>query len=230
MSKPSILVIEDDDKVRKFIVSTLKFEDYRILEASTGNQGIILMNTHNPDVILLDLGLPDIDGKEVVKTIRKVSQVPIIILSARFEDSDKVEVLDYGADDYLTKPFSVEELLARLRVVFRRRKQSINNERFLKNRGLLLDLDSGIVSVNGTEMHTTPIEYKLLVLLMSNQDKILTYNVILKEVWGLYSDNIPALRVFVATLRRKIETLDPDGSYIQTHVGLGYRMVKNEEV
>lgn len=229
MSKPTILVIEDDDKIRKFIVSTLKFEEYRILEASTGSQGILLMSTHNLDAILLDLGLPDMDGKEVVKTIRTVSQIPIIILSARFEDSDKVEALDFGADDYLTKPFSVEELLARLRVVFRRRKQSINNDRFLKNHGLLLDLETGIVSVNGIEMHTTPIEYKLLLLLMSNQNKILTYNVILKEVWGLYSDNVPALRVFVATLRRKIEALDPESVYIQTHVGLGYRMVKYEE-
>lgn len=229
MSKSCILVIEDDDKVRKFIVSTLEFDDYRVLEARTGKQGIQLMSSHNPDVILLDLGLPDIDGREVVRTIRTASETPILILSARFEDHDKVSVLDDGADDYLTKPFSVEELLARIRVILRRRKHSLNNDKFLKNGELFLDLDSSIVSINGIEMHTTPIEFKLLQLFMSNLDKILTYNVILKEVWGLYSDNIPALRVFVTTLRRKMEALDHDSTYIQTHVGMGYRMVKRDE-
>lgn len=227
MSKHTILVIEDDVKVRKFIVSTLEYNDYHVIESGTGQHGITLMNANNPDLILLDLGLPDLDGIEVIKVIRSYLNIPIIILSARTEDNDKVLALDLGADDYLTKPFSVDELLARLRANLRR-SQNQSSEQVLSNGNLVMDPSLGVAWLNQQELHLTPIEFKLLELFMMNQDKVLSYNTILKAVWGYYSDNIPALRVFVTTLRRKLEKYDEDHNYIQTHVGVGYRMIKME--
>lgn len=186
--------------------------------------------THNPDIILLDLGLPDIDGMEVIKKIRTWSDVPIIIISARSEDSDKVEALDAGADDYLTKPFSVEELLARIRVterriVFNRREQNESN--IFVNGKLKIDYSSGCAYIDEKELHLTPIEYKLLCLLASNVGKVLTHTYLTQKIWGhSWENDVASLRVFMATLRKKIDKESMSVQYIQTHVGIGYRMIR----
>lgn len=231
MNKPMILVVEDDPAVRNLITTTLETQKYRFLSAQTGETAILEAVSHNPDLVLLDLGLPDIDGIEIIKKIRTWSIMPIIVLSARSEDTDKIDALDAGADDYLTKPFSVEELLARLRVTLRRLtyiQDNIGKEisEFI-NGELKIDYAGGCVYMEDNEVHLTPIEYKLLVLLAKNVGKVLTYTFITKSVWGSAWDNdIASLRVFMATLRKKIE-LDPaTPKYIQTHIGVGYRMLK----
>ena len=186
--------------------------------------------SHNPDIILLDLGLPDIDGVEVIRRIREWSNVPIIVISARSEDSDKIDALDAGADDYLTKPFSVEELLARLRVTQRRlalMQNTISQEAVYENGQLRIDYAKRCAYLCGEEMRLTPIEYKLLCLLAQNTGKVLTHKFILQNVWGrsLESD-VGSLRVFMATLRKKLEKAPGSPKYIQTHIGIGYRMLR----
>ena len=228
MNKPTILVVEDDVPVRCLITTTLKTHGYKYLTASNGETAIMMTTSHNPDIMLLDLGLPDIDGIEVIRSVRTWSNLPIIVLSARSEDSDKIEALDNGADDYLTKPFSVEELLARLRVTFRRINtvQPAGGTEFV-NGGLKIDYASGCVYLDGEELHLTPIEYKLVCLLAKNVGKVLTHTYITKEIWGSAWDNdVASLRVFMATLRKKIEKDTSSPKYIQTHVGVGYRMLK----
>ena len=188
--------------------------------------------SHNPDIILLDLGLPDIDGVEVIERIRNWSNVPIIVISARSEDSDKIDALDAGADDYLTKPFSVEELLARLRVTQRRLAlmQSGNqHQAVFVNGQLRIDYASGCAYLNDEEMHLTPMEYKLLCLLAQNTGKVLTHKFITQSIWGSsWENDVGSLRVFMATLRKKLEKIPGSPQYIQTHIGIGYRMVKVE--
>ena len=193
---------------------------------------IINIILQKPDIMLLDLGLPDLDGVEIIKKVRTWTNMPIIVISARSEDRDKIEALDAGADDYLTKPFSVEELLARLRVILRRlnynQSQNIESSDFV-NGDLKIDYAGGCAYLDQQELHLTPIEYKLLCLLSRNVGKVLTHTYITKEIWGstLESD-VASLRVFMATLRKKIE-LDPTHpKYIQTHVGVGYRMLRIE--
>lgn len=231
MNKPLILVVEDDNAVRNLISTTLETHNYRFQTAPTGKAAIIEAVSHNPDVILLDLGLPDIDGIEIIRKIRSWAKTPIIVISARSEDTDKIEALDAGADDYLTKPFSVEELLARLRVTFRRLNDSGSGDpaksAVFTNGDLTIDYAAGCVYLNGSELHLTPIEYKLLCLLAKNVGKVLTHNYITKEIWGSAWDNdVASLRVFMATLRKKIEKDTSEPNYIQTHVGVGYRMLK----
>ena len=231
MNKPLILVVEDDNAVRNLISTTLETHNYRFQTAPTGKAAIIEAVSHNPDVILLDLGLPDIDGIEIIRKIRSWAKTPIIVISARSEDTDKIEALDAGADDYLTKPFSVEELLARLRVMFRRLNVSGSGDpaqsAVFTNGDLTIDYAAGCVYLNGCELHLTPIEYKLLCLLAKNVGKVLTHNYITKEIWGSAWDNdVASLRVFMATLRKKIEKDTSEPNYIQTHVGVGYRMLK----
>ena len=229
MNKPSILVVEDDVPVRCLITTTLKTHGYKYLTASNGETAIMMTTSHNPDIMLLDLGLPDIDGIEVIRSVRTWSNLPIIVLSARSEDSDKIEALDNGADDYLTKPFSVDELLARLRVTQRRlnllASDGINCPVFV-NGPLKIDFSAGCVWLSENELHLTPIEYKLLCLLAQNTGKELTHDYILNKIWSsaLPSDT-PSLRVFMATLRKKIESAPAHPRYIQTHVGIGYRLV-----
>ena len=230
MNKPLILVVEDDTAVRNLIVTTLETHDYRFQAAPTGEIAIMEAASHNPDVILLDLGLPDMDGIDIIRKIRTWSKTPIIVISARSEDSDKIEALDAGADDYLTKPFSVEELLARLRVTFRRlndsRGEAIQNSVF-QNGYLKIDYAGGCAFMKEKELHLTPIEYKLLCLLAKNVGKVLTHTYITKEIWGSAWDNdVASLRVFMATLRKKIEPNPSEPMYIQTHIGVGYRMLK----
>lgn len=232
MNKLSILVVEDDLPVRNLITTTLKTHDYKYLTAADGASAVMEASSHNPDVILLDLGLPDMDGVEIIQKIRSWSQVPIIVISARSEDTDKIEALDAGADDYLTKPFSVEELLARLRVTQRRlagAQRDSGGGCVFQNGRLCVDYAAGCAYIGGEELHLTPIEYKLLCLLARNTGKVLTHTFITQNIWGSsWENDIASLRVFMATLRRKLEAA-PDGpQYIQTHIGVGYRMMKVE--
>ena len=231
MNKPLVLVVEDDRPVRNLIVTTLKSHDYRYLTAENGKTAIMEASSHNPDIVLLDLGLPDIDGTEVITNIRGWSNMPIIVISARSEDSDKITALDAGADDYLTKPFSVEELLARLRVTQRRllllKSSNDAGKPIFQNGELKIDYAAGCVYLKGEEMHLTPIEYKLLCLLSHNVGKVLTHTYITMQIWGSSRENdIASLRVFMATLRKKLEPEKTSPQYIQTHLGIGYRMLR----
>lgn len=231
MNKLLILVVEDDTSVRNLITTTLKAHDYRYLTAPNGQSAILEASSHNPDIVLLDLGLPDMDGVAVIEKIRSWTNTPIIVISARSEDTDKIDALDAGADDYLTKPFSVEELLARLRVTQRRlammQKESPIESSVFTNGQLRVDYAAGCTYLDGEELHLTPIEYKLLCLLSKNVGKVLTHTFLTQHIWGSSWDNdIASLRVFMATLRKKIEKTPDSPQYIQTHIGVGYRMVK----
>lgn len=233
MNKLMILVVEDDAPVRNLISTTLKAHDYRFITAQNGETAIIEASSHNPDIVLLDLGLPDLDGVKVIQKIRTWSNVPIIVISARSEDTDKIEALDAGADDYLTKPFSVEELLARLRVTQRRlaAKQgeaAVSSSVFINGK-LRVDYAAGCAYLGEEELHLTPIEYKLLCLLAQNVGRVLTHTFITQKIWGSsWENDIASLRVFMATLRKKIEKAPDSPQYIQTHIGVGYRMMKVE--
>lgn len=223
-----VLVVEDDSSVRNLMKTTLKANGYRFLTAETGKRAIMETASHKPDIMLLDLGLPDIDGVEVIKQIRTWSNIPIIVISARSEDSDKIVALDTGADDYLTKPFSVDELLARLRVTQRRLEhmtQDPKQPHVFINGELKIDYPAGCAYLQDKELHLTPIEYKLLCLFSKNVGKVLTHTYITQQIWGRTSDSdIASLRVYMATLRKKLDKAkDP---YIQTHIGIGYRMFK----
>lgn len=234
MNKYLILVVEDDPSVKSLITTTLQMHEYRYITASGGNAAIMQTTSHRPDIILLDLGLPDMDGVDVIKKIRTWSNVPIIVISARSEDTDKIDALDAGADDYLTKPFSVEELLARLRVTQRRlaimQNENKTDESVFTNGMLRIDYAAGCAYMNGEELHLTPIEYKLLCLLAHNIGKVLTHTYITQKIWGSSMESdIASLRVFMATLRKKLEANPNSPQYIQTHIGVGYRMMKVEE-
>ena len=219
MNKTLILTVEDDRPVRNLIVTTLKTHDYKYLTAENGNEAVMEAASHNPDII------------EVIKRIRTWSNMPIIVISARSEESDKIEALDAGADDYLTKPFSVEELLARLRVTERRLKlmrsgTEVGAPIFI-NGDLKIDYAAGCAYLKGEELHLTPIEYKLLCILSHNVGKVLTHTYITQQIWGSsWEKDIASLRVFMATLRKKLETDPGSAQYIQTHIGIGYRMLR----
>ena len=232
MNKFQILVVEDGSPIRNLIATTLKTHNYKYLLAQNGEEAIIQASTHDPDVVFLDLGLPDMDGVEIIKKIREWSNMPIIVISARSEDEDKIEALDAGADDYLTKPFSVEELLARLRVMQRRIAllqvdNNVNKSSIYTNGKLKIDYVAGCAYKDDEELKLTPIEYKLLCILAKNTGKVLTHKYITQKIWGsAWDSNVASLRVFMATLRKKLG--NDSNSYIQTHVGIGYRMLKVE--
>lgn len=230
-NNPLILIVEDDNHIKNLISTTLKVNKYNYLVATSGNEAIMLAVSHKPDIILLDLGLPDMDGVEIIKNVREWSNIPIIVISARSEDTDKIDALDFGADDYITKPFSVEELLARIRVATRR-LNSMNEkqaESIFKNGDLTIDYSAGCVYLYDKELHLTPIEYKLLCLLSKNVGKVLTHTYITMEIWGTaWESDVASLRVFMTTLRRKIEQDSVESKYIQTHIGIGYRMLRIE--
>ncbi len=232
MNKWLVLTVEDDLPVLNLITTTLKSQGYRYLTAENGEAAIMETASHNPDIVLLDLGLPDLDGVEVIRRIRSWSNVPIIVISARSEDSDKIDALDAGADDYLTKPFSVEELLARLRVTQRRlalMQGSEARDAVYQNGDLRIDYTSGCAYFKDEELHLTPIEYKLLCLLAKNTGKVLTHKYITQSVWGSsWENDVASLRVFMATLRKKLEKGPDAPRYIQTHIGVGYRMLRVE--
>lgn len=226
MNNPTVLVVEDDASVRNLIMTTLRAHQYGYLTAENGEQAILEVTSRNPDVIMLDLGLPDIDGVEIIKKVRTWSEVPIIVISARGEDTDKITALGAGADDYLTKPFSVDELLARLRVVQRRLARSAaENAPAFANGPLEIDYEAGIVRVAGAEVSLTPGEYKLLCLFAKNVGKVLTHTYITDKIWGnSLETDVATLRVFMASLRKKIETDPAQPKIFQTHIGIGYRM------
>ena len=233
MNKPLILAVEDDAPIRNLISTTLKTNDYRYQLASNGKEAILAVSTQNPDIVLLDLGLPDMDGVEVIRTIRSWSNLPIIVISARSEERDKIEALDAGADDYLTKPFSVKELLARIRTTQRRlsfmSSEMLTAGSVFENGKLRVDYASGCAYLDGQELHLTPIEFKLLCLLCRSVGKVLTHTFITQNIWGQsWDSNMASLRVFMVTLRKKLEPTPDSPQYIQTHIGVGYRMVRVE--
>mgnify|MGYP000852383135 FL=1 len=224
---PLILVVEDDTAVRSLIGTSLDLAHYRHMSATSGAAAIAAAATQTIDVILLDLGLPDMDGVEVIKKIRSWSEVPIIVISARSEDSDKVVALDIGADDYITKPFSIEEFLARLRVALRKRDLSSDEESIFVDGELVIDYSAGIARLSGKELQLTGTEYRLLCLLAQNVGKVLTHNYILKKIWNSSSNkDRESLRVFMRNLRKKIEDDPSNPRYIQTQGGVGYRMLQ----
>ena len=228
MNKPLILVVEDDTSVRNLITTTLKSNDYRLLSAPNGESAIACASSQQPDIVLLDLGLPDLDGVEIIRRIRSWSQMPIIVISARSEDSDKIAALDAGADDYLTKPFSVAELLARLRVTQRRltAMNASQGESIFRNGQLSIDYGAGCAFLKGEVLKLTPTEYKLLCLLAKDVGKVLTHTYLTDKIWGSsWESDMASLRVHMATLRKKLEK-NQDTQYIQTHIGIGYRMLK----
>lgn len=223
------MLVEDDKTIRKFISTALTTQDYDVKEAITGKEGISIAVSYSPDVVLLDLGLEDMDGIEVIKAIRQFSNIPIIVVSAREQDREKVEVFDAGADDYLTKPFSIVELLARVRVAFRHSQVELQQKEEIRSTfevgELFIDFDKRKVIVDNNEVHLTPIEYNILSLLAKHHGKVLTHNFIIKEIWGsIIGNETKSLRVFMATLRRKIEKQPADPRYIITEVGVGYRL------
>ena len=234
MNNTLILVVEDDFSVRNLMKTTLKANGYRFLISETGKTAVMETASHKPDIMLLDLGLPDMDGIEVIKEIRTWSNMPIIVISARSEDSDKIAALDAGADDYLTKPFSVDELLARLRTTERRLEFMISSRsesHIFVNGDLMIDYPAGCAYLKGVELHLTPIEYKLLCLFSKNVGKVLTHTYITQQIWGRTLDSdIASLRVYMATLRKKLETANDANAYIQTHIGIGYRMFKVDTI
>lgn len=231
MNKAGILIIEDDKAIKNLIATTLEMHNYHYIWARRGEQGILSAASQKPDIVLLDLGLPDMDGVDVIRKIRSWSNLPIIVISARSEDHDKITALDAGADDYLTKPFSVDELLARLRTTQRRLSymHSLHEPQspVFTNGGLTIDYAAGCASLDGAELHLTPYEYKLLCLLAHNAGKVLTHSYITREIWGTaWEGDVASLRVFMASLRKKIEKNPAHPQYIQTHVGVGYRMLR----
>ena len=226
-----VLVIEDEPQMQKFLGLALENEGYRFLSALTGADGIALARTHNPDLVLLDLGLPDTDGMAVTRAIREISAKPIIVISARGQEEDKVKALDVGADDYLTKPFGTSELMARIRVALRHasRSKEESNEPVLRVGDLEIDLDRRRVVAAGNEVHLTPNEYKLLAYLMKHAGKVLTHRQLLKEVWGAaYATQTHYLRVYMVQLRHKLEADAARPRYLVTEPGVGYRLKTDE--
>ena len=227
-----ILVVEDDAQIRNFICFTLEAEAYVCRTAATAEEAMRLLAAEPIDLMLLDLGLPDLDGTEVIRRLRTWSEMPVIVVSARDQDKEKVAVLDLGADDYLTKPFSASELLARIRVALRHMyKQSGAKANPVYQAGeLRLDAEKRKVYLGEDEIHVTPMEYALLLLLFKNQGKVLTTSVILREIWGAgYGQDTQALRTLTAGLRRKIEKNPARPRYILTEIGVGYRLAEEKE-
>ncbi len=227
-NKPLILIVEDEDAINNFISTMLTSNEYQIMKAKSGKEALSLVMSHMPDLILLDLGLPDMDGLEVMKQLRDWSQIPIVVVSARGHEREKVEALDIGADDYITKPFGTSELLARIRTALRH-SQNANKattiEQVLCIGDLKFDYDKRSITLSGNEIHFTPIEYKIIVLLSKHAGKVLTHDYIIKEVWGPYTNESQALRVNMANIRRKLELNPAEPHYIVTEIGVGYRMV-----
>ena len=229
--KPLILVVEDEKPIRHFIKVACETQEYECMEAKDGKEALMIAASHHPDVMILDLGLPDMDGIDVIHRIREWSQIPVIVVSARGHDREKVEALDSGADDYLTKPFSITELLARTRVSLRKAAASAAlsgaNIHEIKVGELEIDLEKRRVKLKGEELHLTPIEYNLLTLLAKQRGKVLTHKFIISEIWGAADGNdTQVLRASMGNLRRKIEKVPAEPRYIITEVGVGYRMAE----
>jgi two-component system KDP operon response regulator KdpE len=223
----TVLLIEDEAEIRRFLRTSLPAHGYRLYEATTGADGLAQAKARNPDIILIDLGLPDVDGTEVIRQVREWATIPILVLSARDQEQAKVAALDLGADDYVTKPFGVNELLARLRAALRHASRSAADvgEPVFTLGDLKVDLGRRQVFVSGKEVHLTPIEYKLLTTLVRHAGKVLTHRQLLKEVWGpLHVDEGHYLRVYMRQLRNKVEANPAHPRYLVTELGVGYRL------
>lgn len=228
--KLSILVIEDDKSICSFIKTSLTGNGYHVTAALTGREGLSLTASHCPDVILLDLGLPDIDGCDVLRQLRTWTHTPIIIISARNEEQEKVKALDMGADDYITKPFGTAELMARIRTSLWH-SRSNSPESVYRALDLEINFEKRLVRLKGERIHLTQIEYQLLTLLAEHSGRVLTYNYIMNTIWGPYIDgNNQILRVNMANIRRKIEQNPAQPQYVFTEIGIGYRMRENDEM
>lgn len=232
-AKFSILIIEDELHILNFIRKVLTSHDYKVLSASSGKTGLDIISSQCPDLILLDLGLPDMDGVDIIKRVREWSSCPIIVISARTAEHEKVLALDCGADDYITKPFGTSELLARIRTSLRHsNKMDTDSPLFIKPyhaKDLTIDFEKRLITLNDAEIHLTPIEYKIVACLAKNSGKVVTYSAIMLDVWGPYSDtDNKILRVNMANIRRKLETNPAEPTYIYTELGVGYRMREDE--
>lgn len=218
------LLVEDEPQIRRAIRSVLESEDYRVFEAETGKRGLVEAGTRMPDILVVDLGLPDMDGAQLVREVRTWSEVPILILSARTDEEDKIAALDSGADDYLTKPFGVGELLARLRALTRRRIKDASASARVNFADVQVDLVRRVVTRAGENVRLTKIEYRLLAILVANPGRVLTQRYLMQEVWGpAYAENSHYLRVYVSRLRQKLEPNQAEPAHIITEAGIGYR-------
>lgn len=235
VQKLSVLVIEDEKSICDFIAKTLNASDYKAVTAGSGKEGLAILTSALPDLVLLDLGLPDMDGIDIIKQTRKWSSLPIIVISARVQEREKVAALDAGADDYITKPFGTDELLARIRTAIRHSNKivddKVNSTRPYSARGLVVDFGKHLVTVEGKEIHLTRVEYKIVSMLAQNSGKVITYSSLIEQVWGPYADdNNRILRVNMANIRRKIEKNPGEPEYIFTELGVGYRMIEDENL
>jgi two-component system, OmpR family, KDP operon response regulator KdpE len=222
---PVVVLIEDEPQIRRFLRATLGSSGYRLHEATSGEDGLVEAATRQPDVVILDLGLPDIDGLQVIRRLREWSTVPIIVLSARGQEGDKVAALDAGADDYVSKPFAVGELLARLRVALRHAAVGESGEPTFTVAGLRVDQVKRLVQMDGKDVHLTPIEYRLLTTLVRHAGRVVSQRQLLKDVWGpAHTDQAHYLRVYMGTLRRKLEQDPARPRYLLTEPGVGYRL------
>lgn len=229
-SKTKLLLVEDDKHIIQFIRTVLEGNDYRVTDALLGQEALSLTASLCPDVILLDLGLPDIDGCDVIRQIRSFSQVPIIVISARSQEQDKVYALDLGADDYMTKPFGTNELMARIRTALRR-SRVIAPDHVYRAMNLEINFARRQIFLSGKDIHLTQIEYQLLTLLAENSGKVLTYRYLMRTIWGPYTnDNNQILRVNMANIRRKIEQNPTSPEYLFTEIGVGYRLLADENI
>ena len=235
LQKLSILVIEDEKSICDFITKTLNAQNYKTTSAHTGKDGLAILTSALPDLVLLDLGLPDMDGLDIIQQTRRWSSLTIIVISARTQEREKVAALDAGADDYITKPFGTDELLARIRTAIRHSNKimtdSMNNNRPYSAKGLTVDFDKRLVTVDGNEIHLTRVEYKIVSMLAKNSGKVITYSSLIDQVWGPYADdNNRILRVNMANIRRKLEKNPGEPVYIFTELGIGYRMIEDENI
>ena len=227
-TKANIIIIEDEKNICSFIEHILEPQGYRVISANTGKEGLQYITSEHPDVILLDLGLPDMDGLEVLQKLRSWSDVPVIIISARTKEQEKVSALDLGADDYITKPFGTGELMARIRTSLRHSHAQTPGHVY-KALDLEIDFEKRLIRLRGEEIHLTQIEYQLLTLLAENSGRVLTYSYIMNAIWGPYMDNNnQILRVNMANIRRKLEQNPAQPQYVFTEIGVGYRMRENE--
>jgi len=235
VQKLSVLVIEDEKSICDFIAKTLNASDYKAVTAGSGKEGLAILTSALPDLVLLDLGLPDMDGIDIIKQTREWSSLPIIVISARVQEREKVAALDAGADDYITKPFGTDELLARIRTAIRQSNKivddKVNSTRPYSARGLVVDFGKRLVTVERKEIHLTRVEYKIVSMLAQNSGKVITYSSLIEQVWGPYADdNNRILRVNMANIRRKIEKNPSEPEYIFTELGIGYRMIEDENL
>ena len=226
---PTILVVEDEPEIRRFLRATLGLEGYRVVESATGRRGAIDAGTHKPDLAIIDLALPDIDGIEVIRRIREWSPMPIIVLSARVQERSKIDALDAGADDYVTKPFGVGELLARVRAALRGAVRSGTGAPILRFGNAVVDLERRVASRGGAEVRLTPIEFRLLAALAKHLDMVVTHRQLLTEVWGpTHAADTHYLRIYMKQLRDKLEADPVQPKYLLTDTGVGYRLVAEE--